>query len=50
MLIIDTQDSNQINNIKKLGINAVATNTIMNSDKDKIQLAEFILDIIKNQP
>ena len=50
VLIIDTQDSNQINNIKKLGINAVATNTIMNSDKDKIQLAEFILDIIKNQP
>ena len=50
VLIIDTQDSNEINNIKKLGINAVATNTIMNSDKDKIQLAEFILDIIKNQP
>ena len=50
VLIIDTQDSNKINNIKKLGINAVATNTIMNSDKDKIQLAEFILDIIKNQP
>ena len=50
VLIIDTQDSNKINNIKKLGINAVATNTIMNSDKDKIELAEFILDIIKNQP
>ena len=50
VLIIDSQDLHEIKNIEKLGINAVATNTIMNSDKDKIELAEFILDIIKNQP
>ena len=49
VLIIDTQDLHEVRNIEKLGINAVATNTIMNSDVDKIQLAEFILDIIKTQ-
>ena len=49
VLIIDSQDLHEIKNIEKLGINAVATNTIMNSDEDKIQLAEFILKIINNQ-
>ena len=49
VLIIDSQDLHEIKNIEKLGINAVATNTIMNSDEDKIQLAEFILQIINNQ-
>ena len=49
ILIIDTQDLSEIRNIEKLGINAVATNTIMNSDEDKKQLAKFILEIIKKQ-
>jgi LPPG:FO 2-phospho-L-lactate transferase len=47
IIIIDTQDINELEKIKQLGIDAIATNTIMNSDDDKIQLAKFILEIVK---
>ena len=43
--IIDDQDVSMKQSIESLGMEVFVTKTIMNSNQEKIQLAEFILDI-----
>ena len=45
-LIIDSSDIKEKMSIKRLGINNYETSTLMKTDADKIQLAEFLLHLI----
>jgi LPPG:FO 2-phospho-L-lactate transferase len=42
-LILDNADKELIGDIASMGIEAIATNTIMKTMEDKIRLAEFAL-------
>jgi LPPG:FO 2-phospho-L-lactate transferase len=42
-LILDSADEELIGDIASMGIEAIATNTIMKTMEDKIRLAEFAL-------
>jgi LPPG:FO 2-phospho-L-lactate transferase len=44
--VIDTVDEDQKLRVESLGINVVATNTMMNSLADKVRLAETVLGIV----
>ena len=48
IFILDHQDSDNLNAIKDLGIEPQVTNTIMESESDKISLAKFILSLIQS--
>jgi LPPG:FO 2-phospho-L-lactate transferase len=43
LLIMDNADKELISEIASMGIQAIATNTIMKTMEDKIRLAEFAL-------
>ncbi len=47
-IIIDEQDSKEAEEIEKLGINVYVSSTIMNSDQEKINLANDVMSLIKN--
>ncbi|CAN0550626.1 unnamed protein product, partial [Laminaria digitata] len=47
-LIIDHQDQNLVDDIKKINLNALAANTVMNCDTDKTQLAGQVLDFVEH--
>jgi len=47
IFILDNKDSHNLNAIKKLGIEARTTNTIMTTEADKISLAKFVLSLTK---
>lgn len=42
-LVVDNSDASEISSVEKMGIRCVATQTLMKADKDKEQLARFIL-------
>ena len=46
--VIDKADTEEANEIEKLGMNVHITSTIMNSDEEKINLANKILSLINN--
>ena len=46
--VIDKADTEEANEIEKLGMNVHITSTIMNSDEEKIDLANKILSLINN--
>ena len=46
--VIDKADTEEANEIEKLGMNVHITSTIMNSDEEKIDLAKKILSLINN--
>ena len=48
VMLIDTQDKHLIADIEKLGIKAIATNTIMKDKKTKAHLAQTVLDALQS--
>jgi len=48
ILVIDNSDAHLAGEINAIGIKAVVTNTIMNSDEDKKQLAKYLLALLDN--
>ena len=46
--VIDKADTEEASEIEKLGMNVHITSTIMNSDEEKIDLANKILSLINN--
>jgi LPPG:FO 2-phospho-L-lactate transferase len=43
LLILDNVDEGLISDITSVGIDAIATNTIMKTTEDKVRLAKFVL-------
>jgi len=46
--VIDKADAEEADAIEKLGMNVHITSTIMNSNEDKISLANEVVNLIKN--
>ena len=46
ILVIDTQDADLAPSIRRIGVEPIILDTIMDTDADKIRLAKDILDII----
>ena len=46
ILVIDTQDADLAPSIRRMGLEPIILDTIMETDADKIRLAKDILDII----
>jgi LPPG:FO 2-phospho-L-lactate transferase len=44
LLILDNVDEALISDITSVGIEAIATNTIMKTIEDKVRLAKFVLE------
>jgi LPPG:FO 2-phospho-L-lactate transferase len=44
LLILDNVDEGLISDITSVGIEAIATNTIMKTIEDKVRLAKFVLE------
>ncbi len=49
VFVIDENDRDQVNKIRSLGIDVEVRKTIMNSEQDKINLANMILEIINDR-
>ena len=48
-LFVDHKDNNLIDEIQKTGISPIVTNTIMNSNHERLQLANDVLNYIKEE-
>jgi LPPG:FO 2-phospho-L-lactate transferase len=50
LLILDSVDEALISDITSMGIEAIATNTIMKTMEDKVRLAGFVLKQVNDRP
>lgn len=49
LLILDSLDEALISDVTSMGIEAIATNTIMKTMEDKVRLAEFVLKQVNDR-
>jgi LPPG:FO 2-phospho-L-lactate transferase len=49
LLILDSVDEALISDVTSMGIEAIATNTIMKTMEDKVRLAEFVLKQVNDR-